>query len=111
MKVAVIGVGHLGRHHARILATLPAVTLENFAPDKAVRVKAGETIALRLENPSGGAHACVGDELGVNVYMPAGQNSLALFKATKPGTYTFYCTPHYNKATGEGMKGTLIVER
>jgi plastocyanin len=92
------------------LAALPAVTLENFAPDKAVHVKAGETIALRLENPSGGAHAFVVDELGVNVYMPAGQNSLALFKATKPGTYTFYCTPHYNKATGEGMKGTLVVE-
>ena len=27
MKLAVIGVGHLGRHHARILATLPGVTL------------------------------------------------------------------------------------
>jgi predicted dehydrogenase len=27
LRVAVIGVGHLGRHHARILATLPGVTL------------------------------------------------------------------------------------
>lgn len=27
MKAAVIGVGHLGRHHARILATLPGVSL------------------------------------------------------------------------------------
>lgn len=27
MKIAVIGVGHLGRHHARILATLPDVEL------------------------------------------------------------------------------------
>ncbi|HYB94667.1 MAG TPA: Gfo/Idh/MocA family oxidoreductase [Vicinamibacterales bacterium] len=27
MRVAVIGVGHLGRHHARILASLPDVTL------------------------------------------------------------------------------------
>jgi predicted dehydrogenase len=27
MKAAVIGVGHLGRHHARILASLPGVTL------------------------------------------------------------------------------------
>ncbi|MEY4093915.1 MAG: hypothetical protein RLZZ53_1114, partial [Acidobacteriota bacterium] len=27
MKAAVIGVGHLGKHHARILASLPGVTL------------------------------------------------------------------------------------
>ncbi|MCA1585807.1 MAG: Gfo/Idh/MocA family oxidoreductase [Acidobacteria bacterium] len=27
VRVAVIGVGHLGRHHARILATLPSATL------------------------------------------------------------------------------------
>jgi predicted dehydrogenase len=31
MKVGVIGVGHLGRHHARILATLPSVTLVGVA--------------------------------------------------------------------------------
>ncbi|HWQ13566.1 MAG TPA: plastocyanin/azurin family copper-binding protein [Roseiflexaceae bacterium] len=42
--------------------------------------------------------------------MPAGQDSLALFVAGQPGTYTFYCAPHYDKATGEGMHGTLIVE-
>src|SRR5690242_19734030 len=27
LRIAVVGVGHLGRHHARILATLPGVTL------------------------------------------------------------------------------------
>ena len=27
MKVAVIGVGHLGRHHARIVSSLPGVEL------------------------------------------------------------------------------------
>ena len=27
LRVAVIGVGHLGRHHARILSTLEGVTL------------------------------------------------------------------------------------
>ena len=36
-------------------------------------------------------------------------SSLALFTPTKPGTYTFYCSLHYDKATGEGMQGTLIV--
>ncbi len=28
----------------------------------------------------------------------------------QPCRYTFYCTPHYNKASDEGMHGTLIVE-
>lgn len=29
---------------------------------------------------------------------------------TAPQPGTFYCTPHYDRATGEGTKGTLIVE-
>jgi plastocyanin len=91
------------------LAELPAVTLDKFDKGE-IRVKAGETVALRLENPDPVAHAFVVDELGVDTPMPAGQNSLALFRAAKPGTYTFYCTPHYDKASGEGMHGTLIVE-
>ena len=94
---------------AEALAALPAVTLDKY-DDGEIRVKAGETVALRLENPDGVAHAFVVDELGVAAPMPAGKNSLALFKPTKPGTYTFYCTPHYDKATGEGMHGKLIVE-
>jgi plastocyanin len=91
------------------LAALPAVTLDKFN-DGEIRVKAGETVALRLENPDGVAHAFAIDELGVAAPMPAGKSSLALFKPTKPGTYTFYCTPHYDKASGEGMRGKLIVE-
>jgi plastocyanin len=91
------------------LAALPAVTLENFDSGE-IHVNAGEAVALRLENPDGVAHAFVIDELGVAAPMPAGKNSLALFKPATPGRYTFYCTPHYNKASGEGMHGTLIVE-
>jgi plastocyanin len=91
------------------LAGLPGVTLDQYDNGE-VHVKAGETVALRLENPDGAAHTFTVDELGVNALMPAGQDSLALFKPSKPGKYTFYCTPHYNKATGEGMHGTLIVE-
>jgi plastocyanin len=50
------------------------------------------------------------DTVGLHAAMPSGEASLALFKPTRPGTYTFYCAPHYNKTTGEGMQGTLIVE-
>ena len=91
------------------LAGLPAVTLDKFEGGE-IRVKAGETVAFRLENPDPVAHTFTVDELGVNAFMPSGKNSLALFKPTQPGTYTFYCVPHYNKAAGEGMHGTLIVE-
>ena len=69
-------------------------------------------VALRLENTDGASHSFDVDELNVHALMPGGKSSLALFKPTKPGTYTFYCgiPGHYNKATGEGMHGTLIVE-
>jgi plastocyanin len=29
---------------------------------------------------------------------------------TQPGTYTFYCQPHADKAAYTGMVGALIVE-
>ncbi len=92
------------------LASLPAVTPENYMPGKEIKVKAGELVALRLENSDGVGHTFDIDELGVHAPMPNGKTGLALFRPTKPGTYTFYCVPHYNKATGEGMQGKLIVE-
>ena len=94
---------------AAALESLPAVTLDKFENGE-IHVQAGETVALRLENPDGTNHTFTVDELSINALMPAGQNSLAMFKTVKPGKYTFYCTPHYDKATGEGMHGTLIVE-
>ena len=110
--LVVAGIPHAGSPagvSAEALAGLPAVTLDKFDNGQ-IRVKAGENVALRLENVDGVDHAFVVDELGVSAPMPAGQNSLALFKAAKPGSYTFYCTPHYDKATGEGMHGTIVVE-
>ncbi|HEY3230215.1 MAG TPA: cupredoxin domain-containing protein [Roseiflexaceae bacterium] len=93
------------------LAKLPALKTANFAFDQAeIRVKAGETVALRLENSDTVRHRFDVDEFGVHAPIPSGQSSLALFKPEAPGTYTFYCAPHYDKATGEGMKGTLIVD-
>lgn len=93
------------------LASLPALKAVNFAFDQQeIRVSAGDTVALRLENGDSEGHSFDIDQFGVHAAIPSGAASLALFKPTQPGTYTFYCAPHYNKATGEGMKGTLIVE-
>lgn len=94
-----------------MLASLPALKAANFAfGQREIHVKAGEVVALRLENGDNEGHNFDLDEFNVHAVMPAGDQGLALFKPLQPGTYTFYCAPHYNKATGEGMKGTLIVE-
>ncbi len=93
------------------LDSLPALRTTNFAFDQPeLRVKAGELVALRLENSDNEGHSFDIDELGVHALMPADKPGAAVFKPSVPGTYTFYCAPHYDKATGEGMKGTLIVE-
>ena len=94
-----------------VLAGLPGLTAKNFAFSQTeIHVKAGETVALRLENGDPESHFFAIDDLNINAPIPAGQSGLALFKPAKPGVYTFYCPPHYDKASGQGMKGTLIVE-
>jgi predicted dehydrogenase len=40
MRAAVVGVGHLGKHHARILSTLPGVTLVGVVDTNADRARA-----------------------------------------------------------------------
>jgi uncharacterized cupredoxin-like copper-binding protein len=93
------------------LAGLQVVQVETFNKGE-VHVKAAATVALRLENADPVAHAFAVDALNLNAPMPSGQSSLALFKADKPGTYTFYCSipGHYDPVSGEGMVGKLIVE-
>lgn len=90
-------------------AQLPVVALEAFNGGE-IHVRAGQLTALRLANPSPSGHSFDVDELGIHAAMPANGEGLALFTAEKPGSYTFYCAPHYDKASGKGMHGTLIVE-
>ena len=89
-----------------VLASLPAVTLDAYNKGE-VRVKAGEMVALRLENADGASHSFDVDELNVHALMPGGKSSLALFKPTKPGTYTFYCGIPAHRSF---MTGKLVVE-
>ena len=96
---------------AEALAKLPALaTLPNeLGFDRTeLRAKVGETVALRLENQDTNAHSFDIDEFAVHTPLPAGATSLALFTASTPGAYTFYCSiPGHREA---GMAGTLIVE-
>ena len=93
------------------LAALPGLTTRDYQFDQAtITARVGETVALRLDNADSSAHSLDIDEIGVHVPMPAGKSSLALFTPSEPGTYTFYCSPHADKAAGTGMVGTLVVE-
>jgi plastocyanin len=108
---SVIKVGTSAGVSPQVLASLPAVTTKDHAFAQAeLRVRVGEMAAFRLENADGVPHSFDIDELGVHAPIMIDEQGVALFKPTTPGTYTFYCAPHYDKQTGEGMKGTLVVE-
>ena len=93
------------------LASLPALTTRDYLFDQPeIRAKVGETVALHLVNADTTTHYLDIDELNVHALMPAGKSNVAMFKPTQPGTYTFYCHPHADKAARTGMVGTLIVE-
>jgi plastocyanin len=92
-----------------IRSTAPTITLNDFG-GSTVRVKAGEIVAVQLDMLGVPGHTFDIDELNMHMPMSGNEVSLALFKAPLPGSYTFYCAPHYNKDTGIGMHGTLIVE-
>ncbi len=94
---------------ASALAGLPALTAAQHRFDKTeLRVKAGQTVALRLENQDAAGHSFDIDEFKVHVPMVPGQPGLALFIPTTPGRYTFYCSVPGHRAAG--MVGTLVVE-
>ena len=94
-----------------VLASLPTVETKNFQfTQPEVRVKAGASVALRLVNGDAASHSFDIDELGVHSPVPANGQAIALLKAERPGRYTIYCRPHYDKATHEGMKAVLVVE-
>jgi plastocyanin len=93
------------------LAALPVLTAKDFQFDQPrMTAKVGETLVLRLENADTTTHYLDIDEFNVHALIPAGKSNVALFKPTQPGTYTFYCHPHGDKAANTGMVGTLIVE-
>jgi uncharacterized cupredoxin-like copper-binding protein len=98
---------------AEVLNSLPALASERSVFDQTeIRAKAGETVAMRLDNRDTEVHSFDIDALNVHALMPGDKSSLAIFKVSQAGTYTFYCKVpgHADLASGTGMIGTLIVE-
>jgi uncharacterized cupredoxin-like copper-binding protein len=91
------------------LANLPALVTPGYSFDQPqITVKAGELVALRLDNPHDTPHSFDIDELNVHAPAAPGKQGLILFTPSQPGTYTFYCAiPGHREA---GMEGTLTVE-
>jgi plastocyanin len=90
---------------------LPALETRGFEfAQKELHVKAGQVVMLRLSNADPEAHFLDIDELGVHAPVAPGKTSMAVFTAPASGSYLFYCHPHADKASGEGMVGRLIVD-
>ncbi|OLC48473.1 MAG: hypothetical protein AUH43_09445 [Acidobacteria bacterium 13_1_40CM_65_14] len=68
LRVAVIGVGHLGKHHARILSTLPGVTLTAVVDTN--RARADEIAAAHRTRAAYDARDIVGQVDAVTVAVP-----------------------------------------
>jgi heme/copper-type cytochrome/quinol oxidase subunit 2 len=82
-----------------------------------IRVKAGETVTIRLTSldnqfhtDGGGKHQWAVDELNVSVIAPPKETKAVTFTPDQPGTYTFYCDICCGGRANPTMQGTLIVE-
>src|SRR5262245_22377209 len=68
LRVAVIGVGHLGRHHARILSTLPGASLAAVVDTN--RARADEIASAHRTRAAYDARDLVGEVDAVTVAVP-----------------------------------------
>jgi predicted dehydrogenase len=68
LRTAVVGVGHLGRHHARLLADLPGVTLAAVVDTNGERAR--EVAAATGARPLGDVREVVGQVDAVTVAVP-----------------------------------------
>lgn len=81
----------------------------NFSFDKKeIRVKKGESVAVRFTNTEG-FHDFVVEGLNVRTsQIPAGQTETIVIPTDKAGTYAYYCSVGQHRKMG--MEGKLIVE-
>lgn len=90
--------------------TVVKVTAKEFAFEpKEVKVKAGQSVKLVLENKGVIEHDIVFDKLGVKTAtIQPGKTAELTFTPKPKGRYAIYCSvPGHKEA---GMTGTLVVE-
>ncbi|GBD07841.1 Nitrous-oxide reductase [Candidatus Thermoflexus japonica] len=92
------------------------ISMGGFDPYE-IRVRAGETVVLKIWNPDspyhidgGGQHQFAIDELGINLMIPPRSTRVLTFKADRPGVFTFYCDVCCGGRANPAMVGKLIVE-
>jgi predicted dehydrogenase len=68
LRTAVIGVGHLGKHHARILSAMPGVDLVAVVDTN--RARAGEIASANHTTPLGDARELAGKVDAVTIAVP-----------------------------------------
>jgi plastocyanin len=66
-------------------------------------------VVLRVENRDVVRHSFDIDALDVHVSLPGHASTVVVFTAGAAGRHTVYCAPHYDRATGRGMRTTLVV--
>ena len=73
-----------------------------------LHARTGEILVLQLANRDALEHSFDIDELNVHTFLPGGKARVAMFRPSKPGTYSFYCgIPGYR----DQMHGVLVVEQ
>jgi predicted dehydrogenase len=85
LRIAVVGVGHVGRHHARILAELPGVELVAVVDKN--RARAAEVAAATGTRPFADYHEIIGQVDAVTIAVPTelhGELALAFLRAGTP---------------------------
>jgi heme/copper-type cytochrome/quinol oxidase subunit 2 len=99
-----------GSVDSEALSGLPALVAQDSQyAQRELSARVGQAVALRLDNADATTHFFEIDELNVHATMPIGKSGLMVFTPTVPGTYTFYCSPHYDKSSANGMYGKLVV--
>ena len=91
MKAVVVGVGHLGRHHARILASLPGVTLAGIVDTDRER---GARIAAEHGTTAFGAVGEIGGKLDLAVVaVPTESHATVALPLLESGVHTLIEKP------------------
>lgn len=76
--------------------------------DEMLRVRAGETVTLQLDNADAVLHSFDIDALDVHADMEAGSSRTITFSAPADGTFEFYCGVAGHREAG--MVGTLVID-